>query len=113
VSRDCVHTVENEANEAVAFAFYAPHDFAPVNADRTVDVHAEWRSARRSMGCFGSSDEKLRRHTADAGARRTVRTTLNQYDGRAGCLGCAVRWEPGTAGADYRYIDLNCFHDFL
>jgi hypothetical protein len=76
-------------------------------------MHTEWRSVGRSMGCFGGSNQELRRHAADTSARRTVRTTLNQYDGRTGCLGCAVCWEPGATGADYRYIDLNSYHDFL
>jgi hypothetical protein len=65
------------------------------------------------MGGLTCRNEEFRRHAADAGTSGAVRTAFNQDDGRARRLRRTIRWEPGTAGADYRYIDLSCFHDFL
>jgi hypothetical protein len=74
---DAFDPLQDEPDEAVAFAFHAAHDLAAVDALRALDMHAECRRGVDRMGGLGGGDEQLGGHAADAGAGGAVGAGLH------------------------------------
>jgi len=54
--RNALYLAQHETDKSIALAPYAVHDFAAIDPDVALEMHAEGRCLLKGMRCLGGSD---------------------------------------------------------
>ena len=107
---DVFHVAQHATDKAVALAPYPVHDFAPIDANKAIDMDAKAGCLADGMGGVGGRNQELARHAADARAGGAIVAAFDDH-GVCSCgFCCAVRGEACRAGTDYRNVNVQCLH---